>query len=152
MRVTLGYKQEEFEKLLAINDECYSGIELPTITEFQNMLAHTDVFVARRKDNDCSPDTDPIIGFAIVRPGSERTRPYLWSIAVTKYFQGRGVGGNLLREVIKKYTLAKEYEILLHVHPDNPAQKLYFDYGFRVESIAPHWYGNRHGLFMRRPL
>jgi ribosomal protein S18 acetylase RimI-like enzyme len=152
MTIMKGYKPEEFERLLAINDECYAGVERPTPFEFTSMLKHTDVFLAR----EVILGEDTIIGFAICKPSSLITQgrgPYLWSIAVSKDFQGRGVGGNLLREVIKNYTLAKEKAITLHCKPDNPAQKLYFDYGFRIEGIAPHWYGrNEKGLFMRRSL
>jgi ribosomal protein S18 acetylase RimI-like enzyme len=58
----------------------------------------------------------------------------------------------LLREIINKYTLQKDFEITLHVHEDNPAQKLYFDYGFRVKRIERDYYNPKNGLFMVRPL
>ena len=156
MTIELGFKPEEFERLLLINDKCYTGIERPTLQEFENMLKHTDVFVARTDSTD-SLYGDPavenlIIGFAICKPSLGLNAPYLWSLAVAPEFQGRGVGKNLLREVIKRYTLAKEMSISLHVHPDNPAQTLYFNKGFRVQGIAPKWYEKSHGLVMRRPL
>lgn len=158
MIVTKGFRKEEFEKLLAINDSCYTGVERPTLQEFENMLKHTDIFVAR-VDNDGDPYfsgdrsvEQSIIGFAIVRHAN-LSEPYLWSIAVNPHFQGRGVGGNLLREIIKAYTLNKNSQITLHVHPDNPAQKLYFDYGFRVTAIARKWFmEGGYGLVMRRTL
>lgn len=149
--IELGFKPEEFERLFAISNECYVGDERPNIKEFRTMTGH-DVFVARKQAPYGHPECGRIIiiGFAVVA-SMNSNHPYLWSLAVTKEFQGCGVGGNLLREVIKRYTLSKP-EISLHVHPDNPAQKLYFDYGFRVEGIARNWYKNRNGLFMRRPL
>lgn len=151
MKITKGYIPTEFPRLLQINDECYTGIERPSAFEFEGMLKNTDIFVARLDEFG-----DPcILGFAICKhEGLYQSCPYLWSIAVSPSFQGRGVGGNLLREVIKYYTILKGMsEITLHCKPSNPAQKLYFDYGFRVEGVAPHWYGrNEKGLFMRRPL
>jgi ribosomal protein S18 acetylase RimI-like enzyme len=158
MRIDLGFKPDEFESLLRINDACYTGVERPSLFEFTNMLKHTDVFVARVEGDYLFGDLTvdgTIIGFAIVR-SSEQSKPYLWSIAVHPAFQDRGVGGNLLREITKRYTLKHETEISLHVHVDNPAQKLYFDYGFRVQAICRGWYndGNTkaNGLFMRKAL
>jgi ribosomal protein S18 acetylase RimI-like enzyme len=153
MKIAKVYNPTEFPRLLQINDECYTGIERPSAFEFEGMLKNTDVFVASEAV-DRDPNDWRIIGFAICKPTISPARgPYLWSIAVSVPFQNRGVGGNLLREVIKAYTLSKEKEITLHCKPSNPAQKLYFDYGFRVEVVAPHWFGrNELGLFMRRPL
>jgi ribosomal protein S18 acetylase RimI-like enzyme len=102
-----------------------------------------------RSEIEASPTNDIIVGFALVRTSGN---PYIWSIAVDKGFQGRGVGGNLLREIIKKYTLQKALCITLHVHEDNPAQKLYFDYGFRMRDVVKYYYAPKNGLLMIRTL
>src|SRR5208337_4198408 len=128
MIITKGYVLADMPRLYEINVACYSGIQRPSPAEFADMMAG-GVFLAKN-------ESLHIIGFALVR----RRDTYLWSLAVDPSYQGRGVGGNLLREVIKFYTLAKETEISLHVHPDNPAMKLYFDYGFRVKAVAKNWY------------
>jgi len=153
--VTKGYKQEEFERLLAINDACYIGVERPTPAEFQGMLAG-DVFVARVNEKDFShsfpdlPDEGFPIGFAIVQ--TDCINPYLWSLAVDPAYRGRGIGGNLLIEVIEYFT-PRATEITLHVKPDNPAQKLYFDHGFRVQSVIRDWYGKEgNALYMWQAL
>ena len=144
MIITRGYIPEDRARLHAINEACYSGVQRPAPTEFDDMCTNR-VFVAHEGDG------GNVYGFAICRDG-ERF-PYLWSLAVDPEYQGRGVGGNLLREVIKFYTLRKAEEIGLHVHRDNPAQKLYFDYGFRVASVAKGWYKPEgDGLYMRREL
>lgn len=141
MIVTRGYVREEFARLLAINDICYTGVQRPSPAEFQGMLANSTVFAARSQ----TVDRTPILGFAIVRP---ENIPYLWSIAVLPAYWGRGFGSTLLREVISVYP-----EMYLHVKPDNPAQKLYFDFGFRVSYIAKRWYKNEgDALYMRRGL
>jgi ribosomal protein S18 acetylase RimI-like enzyme len=148
MIITRGYLLEDRERLHEINEAAYSGIQRPSPVEFDDMLGNR-VFVSRAHIE----DGGNIYGFAICRDGD--WSPYLWSLAVDPEYQGRGVGGNLLREVIKYYTLAKAMgrDLSLHVHPDNPAQKLYFDYGFRVRSIAKNWYRPEgDGLYMYRML
>ena len=137
MKITNGFSPEEFERLLTINDECYTGIERPTVSQFEHMLNYTDVFLAKEAI-DRDPNIWRILGFAIVRPsGGYGGKPYLWSIAVSRGCRGQGIGGGLLWRIVNKYTLAGEKQISLHCNPDNPAQKLYFDLGFRVEAIAP---------------
>jgi len=157
MIITTAYKSTDFDRLCEISDACYTGDERPPRETMKDMVEVCDVFLAKSglgsievgemESNSC--ELDKIIGFALVRTSGN---PYIWSIAVDKGFQRRGVGGNLLREIIKKYTLQKDFEITLHVHEDNPAQKLYFDYGFRVKRIERDYYNPKNGLFMVRPL
>jgi ribosomal protein S18 acetylase RimI-like enzyme len=117
-----------------------------------DMTECCDIFLAKEtvpQDPDGGNPHEIIVGFALVRTSGN---PYVWSIAVDKAFQGRGVGGNLLREIIKFYTLAKASGINLHVHEDNPAQSLYFSYGFRVQDVIKDYYAPKNGLLMRRVL
>jgi ribosomal protein S18 acetylase RimI-like enzyme len=119
----------------------------------KNMVEVCDVFLAKiEKLNDLAKrntgDT-VIVGFALVRTSGN---PYIWSIAVDKGYQNLGIGGNLLREIVKKYTLQKELAITLHVHEDNSAQCLYFSYGFRVQDVVKDYYAPKNGLLMRRVL
>ena len=157
MIITTAYKSTDFDRLCEISDACYTGDERPPADVMKSMVEVCDVFLAKSglgsievgemESNSC--ELDKIIGFALVRTSGN---PYIWSIAVDKGFQRRGVGGNLLREIIKKYTLQKEIVISLHVHEDNPAQKLYFDYGFRVHDVVENYYDPKNGLFMKRLL
>ena len=151
MIITTAYKSTDFDRLCEISVACYTGDERPPRETMKDMVEVCDVFLAKETFPGFGrdPDEDGIIGFALVRTSGN---PYIWSIAVDKGFQRRGVGGNLLREIIKKYTLQKDLEITLHVHEDNPAQKLYFDYGFRVKRIERDYYNPKNGLFMARPL
>ena len=148
MIITKGYKPEDVPTLFEINDLCYSGVERPSATQFRGMLGH-DVFVCKI-DHDLVSGIEGIVGFAICRQDVHPS--YLWSIAVHPQFQNRGVGGNLLREVIKYYSLRYERKIGLHCKPTNPAQKLYFDYGFRVKSVEKNWYLTEDALYMEREL
>ena len=151
MIITTAYKSTDFERLWEISDRCYTGDERPPHDIMKNMVEVCDVFLAKETFPGFGrdPDEDGIIGFALVRTSGN---PYVWSIAVDKDFQGRGVGGNLLREIIKKYTLQKALCITLHVHEDNPAQKLYFDYGFRMRDVVKYYYAPKNGLLMIRTL
>jgi ribosomal protein S18 acetylase RimI-like enzyme len=152
MIITTDYKSTDFNRLREISDACYTGDERPPHEIMKDMVEVCDVFLAKEsvpRDPDGGNPYDMIIGFALVRTSGN---PYVWSIAVDKQFQERGVGGNLLREIIKKYTLQKEIVISLHVHEDNPAQKLYFDYGFRVRKVEEAYYMPKDGLLMKRLL
>ena len=159
MRIT-GYKHsEDLARMMEINDSCYSGIYCPPRNIMVDNLLVSDVFAAREmmyEDNSASGLWDKelgekIIGFAIVRD-QEHVPAYIWNIAVDPEFQGRGVGSSLLREIIKKYTLAKSLGISLHVNVENAAQKLYFDYGFRVTSYVKDYFKPDDGLYMLRKL
>jgi ribosomal protein S18 acetylase RimI-like enzyme len=150
MRVT-GYKHsEDLERIMEINNSCYSGIYCPPRNTMVDNMLVSDVFVARvTPADDKTTPVDTIIGFAIVR---NAVQPYVWNIAVDPAYQSRGVGGNLLREIIKRYTLEKCKEITLHVNVNNPAQKLYFDYGFRVVAVETDYFQPDDGLVMKRDL
>jgi len=147
MRIT-GYKhREDFKRVMDINDACYSGDFRPPREIMQDMISVSDVFVSRREAHN-----DPgqsIIGFAIVR---NAVQPYIWNIAVDPAYQGRGVAGNLLREIIRRYTFEKCKRITLHVNAENSAQKLYYDYGFRVIAVEKNFFNPDAGLFMERKL
>ena len=151
MRIT-GYKhKDDYERVMEINDACYTGIYCPPRELMRNYLTVSDVFIARHNVDGCDskPDEDIVVGFAIVR---NVFQPYIWNIAVDPAYQGRGVGGNLLREVIRTYTLSKNLNIALHVNAENPAQKLYFDYGFRVKSVQAKYFDPNDALLMERKL
>lgn len=156
VRIT-GYKHRtDFDRVMEINDACYSGVYRPSRETVSDMVSVSDVFTARvnEKDFDHSfpedmPDEDYIVGFAIVR---NVFQPYIWNIAVDPNYQRRCVGKNLLREIIRRYTLEKCKEITLHVNANNPAQRLYYDYGFRVIAVEKDYFVPDDGLLMRRQL
>jgi ribosomal protein S18 acetylase RimI-like enzyme len=148
MRITNYDHRQDFERLLEINDACYSGVYRPPRETVNDMIMVSDVFVVRYADG-CARPEDIMVGFAIVK---NTGRPYIWNIAVDPWYQGQGFGGKLLDEIIKRYTIAGDKEIHLDVNPTNPAQKLYFDYGFRVKSVCPKYFDPNDGLHMVRPL
>lgn len=148
-----NYKKTDFDDILDINNKTFSGVERPPIGTLREMISISDTWVATAEEGDT---VDPrVVAFAIVKPaghdGSGQSA-YLWQMSTTPDLQHRGIGGNLLREVIGYYTSKKYANVRLHVHPDNPAQKLYFDYGFRVFEIAHRFYDDGIGLYMKRRL
>src|ERR1700677_1296828 len=151
MRITNYNHRQDFERLLEINDACYSGVYRPPRETVNDMILISDVYVYRYNVDGCAsrPDDDIMIGFAIVK---NTDCPYIWNIAVDPLYQGRGVGASLLREIITRYTIAGDKEIHLDVNSTNPAQKLYFDYGFRVKSVCTKYFDPNDGLHMVRPL
>lgn len=95
--------------------------------------------------------------FAIVT--RQNGQPLLWAIGTRPMCRGRGVASRLLDEIVGYYQFQSregvaQYEYIdLTVRVDNPAQKLYFDYGWRVKQVLKNYYdGGFDGLRMRRML
>ena len=149
IKITKGYKKVDFDALLQINDLCYEGDERPPKETFAQMLEFSEVWVAY--SNGVSEQTDwRPVGFIIVNEMAN-CNLYLWSMAVLSVYRGQGIGGRMLQLVCMQYTnRATE----LHCRVDNPVQKMYFDYGFRVVDITRDYYKidgkNIDGLKMRR--
>lgn len=96
-----------------------------------------------------SPPFGAYRAFAVVT--TQNGQPFLWAIGTAPQWRGHGIAGRLLEEIIAFYQ-GKDY-IDLTVHVDNPAQKLYFDHGWRVKQVLRGYYkGQIDGLRMRRML
>lgn len=160
-----NYKKTDFDDILDINNKTFKGDQCPPIQTLREMISISDVWVAAIGDEGGVGDgsaPDRVVGFAIVKPSElqgKDQQAYIWQTATRPDLQGRGIGGNLLREVIGYYTKKNYASIRLHVHYNNPAQKLYFDYGFRVTDIAWGYYrddlsnsATSRALMMRRTL
>lgn len=79
--------------------------------------------------------------------------PYIWSVATDPARRGHGLASTLIKEFEKHYTTQGHARAWLHVRVDNPAQKLYFDLGYRIASFEPNLYAPHiHGLTMRKRL
>ena len=133
-----------FEEIKRINDESFLGTELPYPSMLRYEFDNGDVFV----DEECER---AFRGYAIVnRDGA--SQPFLWSLATDPTWRGRGVATRLLKEIIGYYSRAGADRIDLTVKVDNPAQKLYFDQGWRATRVFPRYYGTEAGIRMRRTL
>ena len=78
--------------------------------------------------------------------------PYIHNIAVLPGFRGKGTGKKLIEKFEGFYhNPASHIVFWLQVCNDNPAQKLYFDLGYRVESVDENFYGrDKHALCMHK--
>jgi ribosomal protein S18 acetylase RimI-like enzyme len=76
--------------------------------------------------------------------------PYVHSVSVQKDHRGRGIATELFNTFEEGFkTEATNVGYWLQVKFNNPAQKLYFDLGYRVESVDENFYGpGVHALCM----
>lgn len=132
-----------FNRLVHITDKSFDGVQLPPSRILYNRFEFGDVYVSRL--------AGIILGYAIVveKDGA----PYIFIIAVDPHYRGQSVGTQLLEAIRKDASIHRKDFIELAVKPDNPAQKLYFDAGYRVRAVARGFYGEEgDGLLMRRDL
>ncbi len=82
----------------------------------------------------------------------DRNLPYLWSVATRTAHRGKGYATLLIKEFEKYYIACGYQKSWLHVRTDNPAQKLYFDLGYRVASFEKNIYEPGDGITMVKRL
>lgn len=141
---TLQRDDFHFHLIKQISDESFDGLERPSELTLRYQYDNCELFVWSSTGYD-------LAAFAMV-VSEFSGGPYIWSIATKKDLRGRGFATGLLKEIITFYTEKHEELIDLTVSTDNPAQKLYFDHGFRVVRVIPRYYGATSGLRMRRSL
>lgn len=94
-------------------------------------------------------DESIIKGFVITV--IEDGEPWLWCICTQKDSRNRGIGTSLLRRLEEDYR-GRYRKINLFVDVENPAQKLYFDVGYKVKKVEKGLYPNGDGLWMVKNL
>jgi len=135
-----------FRRIEEIISYSFKGVERPPAMALRYEFDNGEVFVLY----DGTRTGSPIAAFAIVnRDGGQ---PYLWALATTPAYRKTGYGSRLLTEVINWCWEQHAERLELSVSVNNPAQKLYFDHGFRVIRVLPRFYGEVNGLRMRRSL
>jgi ribosomal protein S18 acetylase RimI-like enzyme len=132
-----------FDTILEISDACFTGVQRPPTLTLRWNYDNNIVFVHHH--------VNIVVGFAIVQIRNGNF--YLWSIGVKPEARGVGIGSKLLREVEECARNEHVDYIELTCKVDNPAQKLYFDKGYRVQRLERKFYGvEGDGLVMRRTL
>lgn len=130
---------EDFKGLRTLNDECYVSDEVTDYT-FKSILSNPTWVVEDRGRIVASLMSEIADG-----------QPYIWSVATAASHRGRGLATALINEFEKHYQAAGYDRAWLHVRVENPAQKLYFDLGYRVASFEANIYARaQHGLTMRK--
>ncbi len=135
--------EELYGRIEDITHASFFRTQRPSCLSLHFEFDHGDIFVDR-----LGQDEDKASSYAIV--SEQGGQPFIWSIATDPLRRQQGLAAMLLREIIGYYRDLGKGRIDLTVHIDNPAQKLYFDHGFRVVRAIPRYYGEESGLRMRR--
>lgn len=136
--------QKDFDAIDELNTLAFESMQRANSFALKWAFDNGDVFVHRVFGDKL------IVAFAIVI--KQNGHPFLWAIATAPAWQKQGIASRLLKEVIDFYDGSKGY-MDLTVRSDNPAQKLYFDHGFRVKQVMRGYYRDKiDGLRMRRIL
>lgn len=131
-----------FGEIQRITEQSFFGVERPNELALRHMFDTGDVFV---DDNG-----NVIRGYALVTKVAGQ--PWLSSIATRTGWRKFGVASGLLDEIITYYK-ERGFDIIdLTVNVNNPAQKLYFDKGWRASRVLLNYYGSDSGIRMRRIL
>lgn len=135
------YKESDEGDVLFINNQCHKKAQpdADLLEVINSPKAKTWVAV------DYDGDT---VGFIIgtIKHGM----PYIYNVAVLSESQGKGIGKSLIATFETHFYNPKaSYVAWLQVNTNNPAQKLYFDLGYRVDSVDDNFYGNeQHAICM----
>ncbi len=94
---------------------------------------------------------EELIGYTIVMPASEEA--HLLNLAVDSRWQGRGIGGRILQQLIDRARKTSCEVIYLEVRPSNiAALALYDRFGFRQLGLRRDYYpavtGREDALFL----
>lgn len=84
-----------------------------------------------------------VVGFLISRQVNNiNTCTFnVYNVAVDEQYRKKGIASELFK-TMEDYYKGGGYAYL-HVDVNNPAQKLYFDLGYRVYDIVPGFYGDK---------
>jgi ribosomal protein S18 acetylase RimI-like enzyme len=130
---------EVFDRIWDITAASFDGVELPPRHLLMTNLEEGTIFV-----NAHEIDCYALLGFKF-------GVYYIWAIATDPTARGQGFASQLLDEIAAHALAIGEDRIGLATNSDNPAQKLYFDKGYRVTKVLRDFYGpGVHGLFMER--
>ena len=134
------YKESDFHSVIEASRQAF---EHPDPIEYtQRSIENGRVWVAI--------EDDEVVGFLISK--LKNSTPYVNSVAVLPAFRGKGIAKKLFEKFEEFYGFQQKSEVKifwLQVRANNPAQKLYFDWGYRVTGFDEHYYGrNEHALCM----
>jgi ribosomal-protein-alanine N-acetyltransferase len=140
--VICDYRKFNFHSVIEVSRQAF---EHPDPIEYtQRSIENGRVWVAI--------EDDEVVGFLIGKV--KHNTPYVNSVAVLPAFRGKGIAKKLFEKFEEFYGLQQKSEVKifwLQVRTDNPAQKLYFDLGYRVTGFDEHYYGqNEHALCMHK--
>jgi len=158
MRLTEEQRAQHVDHLWWITQAVFTGASLPTEKFFKHCVRHGEVFVSNRGQYYPNTDLTFIAAYALVNGNEDDEyspqHPFLRSIAVIPSEQGKGHGGQLLRDVAVYYRETGNELIMLHVKQDNvKAQILYLRNGYKIKRVIPDLYeAEGAGIVMEKEL
>jgi ribosomal protein S18 acetylase RimI-like enzyme len=141
LRLVDRFNEEDIQEVFRITDECYPGDGYSQSDLRKILMQYPAWFI----------DEGGVKANLISE--ISKGQPYVWSVCTTASHRGRGCAATLLKAFEKHYADAGYHKFWLQVRTENPAQKLYFDMGYRVASFSPSLYGAlQHGMTMRKSI
>jgi ribosomal-protein-alanine N-acetyltransferase len=128
------YCHEDIEAIFRINKESFDRPQpnvglLAEIHKGRTLVAEVD---------------NKVVGFLVSIIVNSQV--HIYNIAITPAHRGKGIGTQLLQKIEEFY---KGLPFGLLVHMENPAQRLYFDIGYRVTDVKKdYYYPDQHALVM----
>jgi ribosomal protein S18 acetylase RimI-like enzyme len=121
------YDVKDLRSVFTINKTCHQKPQ-PNV-ELLEQLHKGQTWVA--------VENNEVVGFLL---STYKEGPYVYNIAVLPEHRGKGIATELFK-VCHQFYNGMGY-IYLYVDVTNPAQKLYFDLGYRVKRIKEDFYGH----------
>ena len=121
-------KPSDYKAIYSINQRCHRIYE-PNI-DLLYKLQTGFTWVAE--------ENGKVMGFLISRIVEDKLAN-IYNVSVLPEYRGQGIATALFKECHEFY---RGNSLCLHVNVNNPAQKLYFDLGYRVLSIKENFYGD----------
>ena len=141
LRIVDRFNVEDIQEVFRITDECYPGDGYAQDDLRKILMKYPAWFI----------DEGGVKANLISE--ISKGQPYIWSVCTRDSHRGRGSAGTLIKEFEKHYAESGYHRYWLQVRTENPAQKLYFDMGYRVSSFTPNLYGAlQHGMTMRKSI
>jgi ribosomal protein S18 acetylase RimI-like enzyme len=85
-----------------------------------------------------------LVGMVDVKREAWREAGFVWNIAVDRAHRGRGLGRQLMQQVIEWGQREELRAIILETQTNNwPACRFYQSFGFKLSGIDDHYYTNR---------
>jgi len=139
---------KDLDKLYDIETECFEK-EAFTKTQIAELLKdYNSIGLVARVDGQ-------IVGFVVgtIYVDGRVLQAHICTIEVLPLFRRRGIGKELLGEIEKVFRQQGVKTFALEVREDNVAAiGLYRKLGYDAIGRLKHYYGKRHGLYLRKTL
>ncbi len=136
------------DKLCEIENQCFDQ-EAFTKRQLAYLLTdYNSIGLVAKADSE-------IAGFIISQVEIENDAPFghIVTLNVAPSYRRKGIGSQMLREVEKILKEKGVSESHLEVREDNAAAiKLYQNSGYKKIAKLEKYYGNKHGLFLKKTL